>query len=90
MPQAIANPEDLRRFSAELNQFLHQLQEGTARLNGEFSRLGETWRDQEHQKFVEVYGETMRVLSRFMTTAAAHIPFLLRKAQRIEEYLRQR
>jgi hypothetical protein len=32
----------------------------------------------------------MRVLAQFMRTADEHIPFLLRKAQRIEEYLQQR
>jgi len=90
MPQAIVNPEDLRRFSAELQHFLQELQQATTRLNAHFSQLGETWRDQEHQKFVEVYRETMQVLSRFMNAAGQHIPFLLRKAERIEEYLRQR
>jgi len=51
MPQAIANPEDLRRFAAELKQFNNQLRESTARLQAQFVRLGDTWRDQEHQKF---------------------------------------
>ena len=32
----------------------------------------------------------MRVLSRFVAASDNHIPFLLRKAERAEEYLRQR
>jgi len=90
MPQAIANPEDLRRFSAQLKQFNSQLRESTSRLQAQFVRLGDTWRDQEHQKFAQEFEQTMRVLAQFMRTADEHIPFLLRKAQRIEEYLQQR
>jgi uncharacterized protein YukE len=90
MPQASANPEDLRCFSAELKQFSNQLREGMARLNAQFICLGDTWRDQEHQKFAQEFEQTMHVLAHFMRTADAHIPFLLRKAQRIEEYLQQR
>lgn len=90
MPQAIADPEDLRRFSAELKQFNSQLRESTSRLQSQFLRLGDTWRDQEHQKFAQEFQQTMRVLAHFMSIADEHIPFLLRKAQRIEEYLRQR
>ncbi len=32
----------------------------------------------------------MRVLAHFMRAADEHMPFLLRKAQRLEEYLQQR
>ncbi len=32
----------------------------------------------------------MAVLERFLDVSAEHIPFLLRKAERIEEYLSQR
>ncbi len=90
MPQAIANPEDLRRFAAELKQFNNQLRESTSRLQAQFIRLGDTWRDQEHQKFAQEFEQAMRVLAHFMRTADEHIPFLLRKAQRLEEYLQQR
>ncbi len=90
MPQAIANPEDMRRFASELKQFNNQLRESAARLQHQFVLLGGTWRDQEHQKFAQEFEQTMRVLAQFMRIADEHIPFLLRKAQRIEEYLRQR
>lgn len=90
MPQAIANPEDLRRFSADLKQFNNQLRESMSRLQAQFTRLGDTWRDQEHQKFAQEFEQTMRVLHHFMRVSDEHIPFLLRKAQRLDEYLRQR
>lgn len=90
MPQAIADPEELERFASDLRKFNRQLAEGMSRLNWQFVRLGDTWRDQEHQKFAQEFDQTMRVLNHFMHTAEQHIPFLLRKAQRLRDYLAQR
>lgn len=90
MPQAIASPEDLERFANELKQFNGQLQDSMNRLNAGFNRLGDTWRDQEHQKFAREYEQTMRVLAHFIRTSDQQIPFLRRKAQRLREYLNQR
>lgn len=89
-PQAIANPEALERFARELKQFNTLLREGTTRLNGQYHLLGDTWRDQEHQKFAREYEQTMRVLHQFMRAADQQIPFLQRKAQRLREYTDQR
>jgi uncharacterized protein YukE len=90
MPQAIANPEELERFARDLKAFTAQLRDSTAHLQGRFVGLGDTWRDQEQQKFAQEFEQTMRVLHHFMGTADAQIPFLLRKAQRLREYLNQR
>ncbi|MBS1252574.1 MAG: hypothetical protein MAG451_01615 [Anaerolineales bacterium] len=89
-PQAVADPEDLERFARELKQFNGQLRESMSRLQGQFGRLGDTWRDQEHQKFAQEFEQTMRVLNRFMQSSDQQIPFLLRKAQRLRAYLNQR
>ena len=35
-------------------------------------------------------GQTLVVIGRFIEAANQHIPFLLRKAERVEEYLQQR
>ncbi|MGB0383838.1 MAG: WXG100 family type VII secretion target [Ardenticatenaceae bacterium] len=90
MSQAVANPEDMERFARELKQFNSQLASSMKRLNGQFSRLGGTWRDQEHQKFAQQYQQTMRVLNQFQRSSDQQIPFLLRKAQRLRDYLNQR
>ena len=90
MAQAVANPEDMERFARELKQFNAQLASSMKRLNGQFSRLGGTWRDQEHQKFAQEYQQTMRVLHQFQRSSDQQIPFLLRKAQRLRDYLKQR
>ena len=46
--------------------------------------------DQESQKFAEEFDQTMKVLAHFVDASSEHVPFLLRKAQRVEEYLQQR
>lgn len=88
--KAIVDAEDLERFARELKEFNNMLQERTKRLNGQFIRLSETWRDQEHRKFVQEFEKTTRVIQQFIKIADEHIPFLLRKAQRVREYLQQR
>lgn len=90
MGQAIMNPEEVRRFAEELRRFNADLQSRVASLQARFTALGETWQDQEHIKFAEEFRQTMRALRQFMEVSQQHAPFLLRKAQRIEEYLQQR
>lgn len=90
MPQAIVDPEELTRFAQNLKEFNAQLKQSMSRLNGQFSQLGQTWRDQENQKFAQEYQQTMKVIERFLQTSDQHIPFLLRKAQRVREYLNQK
>ncbi|MBY0524669.1 MAG: WXG100 family type VII secretion target [Gemmataceae bacterium] len=90
MGQAIVDPAELRRFASGLKRFNGDLQHGMAVLHGQMASLGDTWRDQEHIKFVQEFEQTMAVMERFIEAANQHIPFLLRKAQRVEEYLQQK
>lgn len=89
MPQAIVDPSELRRFAHNLKQFNNELHNRIMVLHGQMVSLGSTWRDQEHEKFVQEFDHTMAAINRFMEAAAEHIPFLLRKAERVEEYLQQ-
>lgn len=90
MAKAIVDPEELRRFAHDLKRFTDDLQNNLTILHGRLESLGESWRDQEHQKFREEFEQTIRVLARFSNAANQHIPFLLRKAERIDDYLQQR
>jgi uncharacterized protein YukE len=90
MPQAIVDPAELRRFAHNLKQFSNELHNQVLVLHGQMVGLGDTWRDQEHEKFADEFEQTMQVIQRFAETAQQHIPFLLRKAERVEEYLLQR
>jgi len=90
MARAVVDPEELRRFAHTLKHFIGELRHEIAVLQGQFAGLGDTWRDQEHDKFAQQFVQTMQVINQFLHDADEHVPFLLRKAQRIEEYLQQR
>lgn len=90
MSRAIVDPAELRRFAHNLKNFNNEVGRHMAVLQGQFAGLGDTWRDQEHEKFSAQLSETIMVLTRFMEASGQHINFLLRKADRIDEYLQQR
>ena len=84
------DPEEVRRFAKELKRFNDDVQVKAASLHARFSALSATWQDQEAEKFAEEFVTTMKVMKKFMEISEKHTPYLLRKAQRIEEYLDQR
>jgi uncharacterized protein YukE len=90
MPQAIANPEDLRQFALQLKQFNNTLTDQATMLAARLEDLSRSWRDQENKKFTEEFQQHLRLLAQFAEANNQHIPYLLRKAERLEEYLQQR
>ena len=90
MPKAIIDPAEVRRFAEELKRFNQDLQTRMTLLQARFTALGDTWQDQEHARFAEEFRQTMKALAKFTEISSQHAPFLLKKAQRIEEYLSQR
>ena len=84
------DPEQVRRFAEELQRFNRDLQNRMGALQARFSALGDTWQDQEHVKFADEFKQTLKAIKKFMEMSDQQVPFLLRKAQRIEEYLHQR
>lgn len=90
MPQAIMDPEEVRRFADELKRFNTDLQDRMVSLQARFAALGDTWQDQEQSKFAEEFKQIMKALKKFIEVSNQQSPYLMRKAQRIEEYLNQR
>jgi uncharacterized protein YukE len=90
MAQAIMDPEQVRRFAEDLKRFNSEIQDKMVALQARFNALGDTWQDQEHAKFAEEFKTTLKAMKRFVDVSNQHTPYLLRKAQRIEEYLNQR
>jgi len=88
--KAMVDPAELRRFANHLKQFSNEVKNQVGALRGQFLHLGTSWRDQENQKFAEEFERTFQAIGRFIEAANEHIPFLLRKAERVEEYLQQR
>lgn len=90
MSQAIIDPEEVRRFAEELKRFNEDMQNRMGSLQARFAALGDTWQDQEQVKFSDEFKETMKSLKKFLESSQRHTPYLLRKAQRIEDYLNQK
>jgi WXG100 family type VII secretion target len=87
MSKAVVDPEELRRFAVDLKHFNTTMQEQIGLIQRRFNKLGETWRDQEQEKFAENFERMMATMNRFVETSDQHIPVLMRKAQKIQEYL---
>jgi uncharacterized protein YukE len=90
MPQAIIDPEEVRRFAAELKRFNDNLRERSASVMARFSSLGESWQDAEHEKFAGEFAQMMKSVKKFVEASDRHVPYLMRKAERIQQYLDQR
>ena len=90
MAKAIVDPEEMRRFAAELKRFNGSLQAQLVSIHRQFSKLGETWRDQEHARFAEDFNKMIHVFKKFADESTRQVPLLLRKAESIQQYLDQR
>jgi len=87
MPQAVVDPDELRQFAHSLKKFNAQLRDRAGALANQLAALNASWRDQEHKKFADDFEANMKVLLRFAETSDEYVPYLLRKAQHIEDYL---
>ena len=90
MSQAIVNPDELRRFAQMLKKFNTGLGDQMTALAGQLDSLSATWRDQENRRFCEEFQRNLQMMTHFIESNNEYIPFLLRKADRIDEYLQQR
>jgi uncharacterized protein YukE len=88
MPQAIVDPDELREFARSLKKFNNNLREQSRAVSNQLAALGGSWRDQEHKKFVQQFEDGMKMIARFLENNERHVPYLLRKAEHIEEYLK--
>ncbi len=89
MSQAIVDPEQLRQFAAMLKRYNQQLRDSTNTLAQAAGKLSDSWRDQEHRKFADEFEEHLKTIQKVIETSDQHIPYLLKKAQIIEQYLQR-
>lgn len=89
MSKAIVDPDDLEKFAQGLRDATSDLSHRLTTLKWKFDQLSETWRDQEQLKFAQEFEQTVRALESFTQVAEEYIPFLLRKAAVVREYLDQ-
>jgi uncharacterized protein YukE len=89
MAQAIVDPEQLRQFAAMLKRYSQQVRESTAALTQAQARLADSWRDQEHRRFVDEFEEQVKLVAKLLEATDKHVPYLLKKAEIIEQYLQR-
>lgn len=87
MPQAVVDPDELRQFARTLKKFNTELRDRTAQLNNHLGALATTWRDQEQKKFAQQFDDHAKIIARFLEVSDRHVPYLMRKADQIDEYL---
>jgi uncharacterized protein YukE len=88
MGQAIVDPAELRRFAGALRKFSDEVV--AQMVQRQLAGLSSTWRDQEQQKFAEEFEAQLSTFKRFAESTSEYVPYLIRKAERVEEYLQQR
>lgn len=88
MGQAIVDPEQLRNFAMQLKRFSGLLSDASTKLSQQMQHLAISWRDQEHQKFVQEFEQELKQLNRLIESSERHVPYLVRKADLIDEYQR--
>ena len=90
MGQAIVDPQELRRFAQRLRHFSTEVMTQMQTVQRQLAALGSTWRDQEHKKFEEEFAQQLNTFGRFVESTGEYVPYLIRKAERVEEYQQQR
>jgi uncharacterized protein YukE len=81
--QVQADAPEMERFAGELMRFNNDLLNIMQRLNGQFSRLGDTWRDPAYQQFAREMQQTSAYIRQLMAAAEQYSVFLKKKAERV-------
>jgi uncharacterized protein YukE len=74
MAQAIVDPEQLRQFAAMLKRYTQQVRDSTTTLTQAQARLADSWRDQEHHKFVEEFDQQIKLVHKLLEASDRHVP----------------
>jgi WXG100 family type VII secretion target len=90
MGQVIVDPEELRRFAARLRFFSTEVMTQMQGVQRQLAALSSSWRDQEQQKFTEEFEQQLSTFARFVEATEDYVPYLIRKAERVEQYQQQR
>ena len=88
--QMHTNPEQVRRFAADLGRFADRLGALDQRMACELSRLGDTFRDEGFDEFRAHFHRSQQDLRRFVDEVQNVIPNLQADASAAEAYQRVR
>ena len=82
------DPERLRDFVGRLNRFAAMSDEQLDRLRSALGHLGESWQDQEFDRFVEAFVKAQFGLKSFIDEIKKVTPVLEADAANLEAYQR--
>jgi uncharacterized protein YukE len=91
MPRGVqADPEEMKAFAHHLTKFAMDLRGLKTTTTMRRAHLAQSWRDQEHERFVEKYDQAIAPIDPLIQTLDDYSAFLRRKAGALEEFLRTR
>ena len=90
MPRAVVDPEQVRRFAANLEQSSQDIRSQKTAMIAAFARLHETWRDEKYSRFDQLFTESAQLIERYVQQSERYSQFLKQKAERAQRYLDQR
>ena len=76
---------ELRDFASELSRFNQELGSLTSRLNANYHKLGDTWRDPAYGRFGQEFEQMLANIRRFQKASEEVIPKLRAKADRVDQ-----
>ncbi|MFO0963751.1 MAG: hypothetical protein U0625_12735 [Phycisphaerales bacterium] len=82
--------EEIRRFVIELQRYLDRVMDFDQRMTHELGLLGDTFRDDGFDELCQAFALSQRKLRVFEASVRDTIPELLKDAQAIDDYRRQR
>jgi len=81
-----ANAEEMRSFASSVDQYLDTLIELNQGLKNQLAQLGQSWRDQEFDKFNTDFEKLLVVIDKFVESAEEIPPDLRAKAEIIDGF----
>lgn len=90
MPQAVVDPQEVKRFAAFLEITAGELSNARADAKTSLSNLKSSWHDEKYGQFEQLFTETMTRLDHFIKYAEIYAQHLKKKAYKAERYLEGR
>jgi ubiquinone biosynthesis protein UbiJ len=86
LPKVDADPDELRQTAQLLRRFKSEVEQQLGRVTGKIASMSGA--DPQQRRFAAEWDKTAKSLRSFLAAIDSHAPYLERKAQQLEDYLR--
>jgi uncharacterized protein YukE len=86
LPKVDADPVELRQTAQQLRRFKSEVESQLGRVNSRV--VGMRGSDPQQRKFADEWEKTANSMRSLLSAIDSHAPYLERKAQQLEDYLR--